>query len=92
MSSSSSGCDILPQVVGPIVGVAVLIEAVTIIIAIASCVYISRKAANNERYGYTALLPFWVKALVGLAVVLLGVLIASPDHQALWRGWGSVVN
>ena len=41
------GCDVI--VFAPIVGVAVLVEAVTICIAVACCVYLRRKVTDSKR-------------------------------------------
>lgn len=47
----SGECDMrLQYIVGPIVGVAVLVEAVTICIAVGCCVYLKRRATDRKRY------------------------------------------
>lgn len=46
-----SGSVALPLIVGPIVGVAVLMEAVTICIAVGCCIYLRRSTVpDRERY------------------------------------------
>lgn len=51
MSNDQLECNILPVVVGPIVGVAVLVEAVTICIAVGCCIYVRHSSiADRKRY------------------------------------------
>lgn len=42
--------NIQPQVLGAVVGAAVLVEALTICIAIGCCVYLRHKATDKKRY------------------------------------------